>query len=256
MAPTAPMPAPHTETLKNPPLELVVCQIRHEPLGPSLDPKKVLALQATFGNGFSKLEPQMSAEINFGPMGIVPPNVTQTAGWKLSTPAGGWSVVLTPDSFAIESSKYTTWSEFRTLLSDLIDAVLTVFDPKIVQRVGVRYVDRMWRAGSQKPSDWNGLLSGAILGFAGIEETREAVLALQTHCEFSLGDYRAVMRSSLAPDTTPSKFSMVLDTDCFDERSQSFEADAVRSTIDDLHTLCLQLFQQVVTEQYLEEMRG
>ena len=135
-------------------------------------------------------------------------------------------------------------------------AIFTVFEPKITQRVGVRYIDRIWREGSRKPADWKGLLDGSVLGLAGVPALENSVIACQTYSELAVGDYRANVRGSLATDNIPTKFSMVLDTDCFDERSRLFELDAIQNTIDELHILNLQLFQQVITEQFFEELRG
>ena len=67
----------------------MVCQVRHEPLGTAFEARQVVALQTTFGNGFTKLESQTAAELNFGPVGVMPPGMTRTRVARMSTVEGG-----------------------------------------------------------------------------------------------------------------------------------------------------------------------
>lgn len=250
------LPTPETETLKHPPLELVVCQVRHEPLAEVADPRQALALQALLGRGFSKLEPQAGAQINFNAISGAAPSVSQSSGWRLLTVDGAWAITLSADSFAIECSQYTRWSEFKELLVALVDAVNATFEPKLVQRIGVRYLDRIWRIGSTVPAEWAGYLHAGVLGMANNPLLAPNVLVSQTFSEMAIGDYRINVRGSIASDNTPNKHSMVLDTDCFDERSALFVMDDVLNVVNDLHMLSLQIFQQVVTDQLYDELRG
>lgn len=250
------LPAPRTETMRHPPLELVVCQVRHEPLPGVADPRNALALQAMLGHGFSKLEPQAGAQINFNAVPGATPSVSPASGWRLLTVDGSWAITLSSDSFAIECSQYTSWSEFKALLDALVEAVLATFEPKLVQRIGVRYLDRIWRSGSTVPSEWTGYLNESVLGMVNNPVLAPHVLVSQTYSELAIGNYRMNVRGSIASDNTPSKYSMVLDTDCFDERSALFVASDVLGVVNDLHMLNLQVFQQVITDQLYEELRG
>lgn len=254
------LPEPRTDTLKRAPLELVVCQVRHEPLEDVSDARRMLALQTHLGNGFIKLEPQLSAELSLGSLpggDATPPALKQSmTGWRLTTPEGGWIVTVSRDSFAIESTQYTSWTEFRTLLGALVEATVATFNPQLINRIGVRYMDRIWREGSTIPVEWQKLLSPGVLGLANCERLSPYVAVAQTYNELAIGEYRANVRGSIASDNTPNKYSMVLDTDCFDERSVAFDTANLMDVVADLHVLSLQLFQEVVTPDLYAELLG
>lgn len=244
---------PKTDTLAHPPLELVVCQIRHEPKPEARTPATMLGIQAALGAQFERSEPVTGGEIMIG-SGQVMPQFTQTTGWRLTTADGGWIATITSDAFALECTRYTTWSDFREKLQRLTSAVSNSYRPELTQRVGVRSVDRIWRQDSTVPKEWEGFLDPGVLGLGVNPLLADAVQVAQTYYEMTFGDCKANLRGSVASDQTPNKHSFLLDIDCFDDRATGFHPDQLETRVDALHLLSLRLFQAVLTDELYDEM--
>lgn len=249
---------PNRDTLAHPPLELVVCQIRHEPIAGGVSPSHVLGVQSLLGFGFDKLSSAPPAGVTFAaaPSGEFQPHVTQSPSWQLTTSDGSWIATFNADSFALECTSYTTWTDFADRLQGVIDAVAGTYAPQVVQRVGVRTIDRIWRRGSTIPREWVGLLDPGVLGFAGNDVLKDSVQVTQTYQELAFGETRANVRGSIASDQTPSKYSFLLDIDCFDERARIFDKSSILELVKGLHFLGLKMFQSVLTDRLYEELRG
>ncbi|WP_126688351.1 TIGR04255 family protein [Nocardioides ferulae] len=246
--------APKSDTLKKAPLELVVCQVRHEAIGAGIDPGLVPTAQARLSPWVTRAEQLPSGQVAFPP-GVVFPGVMQPAGWRFLGDSG-WIVTLGADSFSVECTRYTTWTNFWALLEAVTTFVYEAYSPQLAQRVGLRFVDRFVRDASAYPQQWQGLLNPAVLGFGAHPVLDSATLVAQTSSELLVEGLRANVRGSVASDSTPNGYSFVLDTDCFDEQVRPFAVDAVLHTVDRLHDLNLRLFQSVVTDTYFSELRG
>jgi len=248
---------PNTDTLTHPPLELVVCQVRHEPRPDGVNPTTVLAMREALGFGFDKLEAVRPGVIlTTGPDGAMVPQAGQAEGWRLVTSDGAWIATFGPDSFALECTRYTTWSEFSLRLTKIAEVATASYHPQLVQRIGVRYVDRIWRADSTVPKEWVDLLDPGVLGFASHLQLGEFVRVTQTNQELVFGEYGANIRGSIASDQTPSKHSFLLDIDCFDERAAAYDEAPLLDVVERLHLLNLRLFQIVLADTLYRELRG
>lgn len=251
MISTRGMPNPKRETLTRPPLELVVAQVRHEPLPAVLDASRVLSLQEAIGDGFVKLEPANANEIALDERSV---SVQAKPAWRLSTADGHWVISLNPDSFTLEATRYTTWTEFKRRFYNLVDVIGADLQPKLMQRLGLRYIDRIVRPSSGKPAEWVGFVAPAFLGLAGDPTLGGTVSAFQSVHELRVGENVALVRGSCAPDTTPAGYSMLLDTDCGTDRAQAFSKSSIERSLDELHTLNLQIFQTALTEKLYSEL--
>ena len=249
------LPSPNSDTLLRAPLELVVCQVRHEPYGDSVQPEQALAFHNAVSDHFPRAEATTGHEFLIDPnTGI--PQVTRGGAWRFTSTDGHWVATVSPDSFALEAKSYTTWTDFHALLSEVVDAAIETSSPKLLQRVGVRCIDRIWREGSTLPSSWAGLLDPGVLGLATNPALASAVTLAQTYSEMVFQQYRAGVRGSLATDKNPSGYSMVLDTDCYDDTAKAFKKETIDEVVGDLHTLSLQLFQTVITDTLYCELHG
>lgn len=245
---------PKSDTLTKAPLELVVCQIRHEAVATGIDPSIVPLAQARLSPWTTRTEQVATSQVPFPP-GVMFPGIAPQAGWRFLGDSG-WIVTLAADSFSVECTRYTTWTDFWALLKEVTHFVHEAYSPQLAQRVGLRFVDRFARDASAYPQQWQGLLDPAVLGFGAHPVLGDATLVAQTSSELLVDELRANVRGSIASDSTPNGYSFVLDTDCFDEQVRTFAVDAVLDTVDRLHDLNLRLFQSVVTDTYFSELRG
>jgi len=251
---TIELPAPKTDTLTNAPLELVVWQVRHERLTDA-SPARALAVRDLLADPYPNISQGDVAELVIGPLPMVASQ--GSSGWQLKSADNLWTVVLIQDFLALESSGYTTWTEFFRRAKDLLGAVTQVSKPALVQRVGLRYVDRIKTMKAARPKEWEGLLETQVLGMASHGQLGPAVSTAQTVSLIELGQAQVILRSSCASDAnSPNGYSMVLDTDCFDATAEAFDAERIETVTNELHTIGLQVFQSVLTPSFFEELRG
>lgn len=245
-----------SSTLSKAPLELVVCQVRHEPLPVMTDAGAALEIQRALPSNFTRLEPQSGGPISIGvPGGGFGQPSPGPSHWRIVNADSTLIVSLAPDSFSLECGQYTTWTDFHSILDVLIAAVSRVATPRVTQRVGVRYIDRIHRSQSKFPPTWANYLDSSFLGLANNPEIAEAVRVSQVYNELVFDDARANIRGSIATDETPNGYSFLLDVDCFDERSTEFSSKSTSEVASALHRLNLKLFQMVLTEDLMKEMR-
>lgn len=255
-SPRVELPSPDTTTLANAPLELVVCQLRHERAVPGPHAAFALAIQSRLSDSYPNIGQAGIAEIV---VDAAKREVTggDQSGWHLKSDDGNWTVVLMPEFFALECVGYTRWSEFSRRMRDLVAAVAGERPPALMQRIGLRYVDRLSRPASRVPREWRGFIDDSLLGLGASDRVGPAVIVAQTVNQVRVDGVDAVLRSSCAPDNgVKSGYSTVLDTDAYDDRGRAFELGDVESTLDNLHQVSLQLFQLVVSEDFRSELHG
>jgi uncharacterized protein (TIGR04255 family) len=128
------LPEPFTQKLARSPLKLVVCQVRHDHNVAAADPKRALKIHEALSEEYSLLDQQSSQELaisaGFGGLQALPVQPT-AQGWRLRTPDAAWTVLLMPDFFALETTAYEDWKDFRGRIGRLIDAVVVSTDPSV-----------------------------------------------------------------------------------------------------------------------------
>jgi len=234
-----------------------VCQVRHE-LHPDIaGPSTVLTVKQLLPALFTRIEQVQMADIVLG-FGANPmPPGSPASGWKLSSDDERWTLQLMPDSYTLECTGYTSWTEFRTIFLEVTAALQQHFDLKIVNRLGLRYFDRIKRDGTAVPKDWRGLFDPGLLGVSGDEDFVAAQTVAQTNQEFVFNGVNVHLRTSCATDNTASSgYSMVLDTDCFDARAFGFAVDAIEGGVSELHAHSIRVFETVVTKALMDEFGG
>lgn len=250
------LPTPDTQTLSHAPLELVVCQMRHERSVPGPQAGFALSVQSRLSDAYPNISQGAMAELIVDPAKREVSAGDQT-GWHLKSEDGYWTVVLMPEFIALECVGYTRWSEFSRRMRDLLNAVAAEKSPALMQRIGLRYVDRLTREDTRLPGEWRGLLDDALLSLGASESVGDAVVVAQTVNQLQVNGVDVVLRSSCAPDNgTKAGFSTVLDTDAYDDHGRAFAVEDVEEALERLHLVSLQLFQLVVTEKFRAEMRG
>lgn len=251
--PLSDLPEPSSTTLKHAPLEQVIWQVRHEATSRAGDVSAMLRVRDLLKDRYSGIEQVATSEILIGVNTTRQP-VASKSGWRLKDATGTWTLLLLPDSFSIECTGYTRWTEFSRRTEDVLEAVANVFSPALMQRVGLRYVDRLVRAGANSPTLWNPLVNPSVMGLANDDSIGTDVKSVQTLHLFDFGEAAATLRTSCAPDSVAAGFSMLIDTDCYDEKAREFNVGNILATTHFLHGVNLRLFQKTVAPAYLRDL--
>jgi uncharacterized protein (TIGR04255 family) len=255
------LPEPDKSRLSRSPLELVVCQVRHERRLVVGEGATALAIHEALGGSdglYPNLDEIAGSEVNVV-MGVGAPNMseTKTSGWRFASDDGKWAITLMPDHFALETSAYTTWEEdFGPRLDDLIDAVAEHVQPTFERRIGLRYIDRITELGLPDLASWEPYLRPEVLGLVLHPDLGVGVRHSQQHLVLEVEDgVAAGLRHGSVVDEARGVVDYQLDYDIFRQGGTRFDAATVKAAAAQFNHYGLQLFQATVTSRLLDELR-
>jgi uncharacterized protein (TIGR04255 family) len=134
-------PPPPEVPFKNAPLVRVIAQVRFPPILSIEKQEFVGSFQEAIRDKYPILQPVRNQSFIFDPQGNVQ-TLTQIA-WQFIDLTGSWKVSLSPDFVALETTAYSSRSDFLERLEIVVTALNEHFNPNIIERFGLRYVDRL-----------------------------------------------------------------------------------------------------------------
>lgn len=184
--------APRTERLERSPLELVVCQVRHERNLAVADAKRALAVHAGLEELYPSIDEAANMALNIlgGPAGVSTAADPQR-GWNVHSTDGNWTVVLMPEFFALETRGYVDWDDFAARLTTLVGLVDEVLEPSLEQRLGLRLIDRITDPRILTPTAWKGWIDDHLLGPVLHEAFGPAIKSIQQVVQLDGGGTRS-----------------------------------------------------------------
>ncbi|MDA8332221.1 MAG: TIGR04255 family protein [Candidatus Dormibacteraeota bacterium] len=252
--------APRPEPLQHSPLELVVCQVRHERNLVVADAKRALAVHAHLAEKYPTVEEASGVAINIlgGPAGVSTA-ADQQRGWNFRSTDRNWTVVLMPEFVSLETRAYTDWDDFSERLSELVGLVERELQPSLEQRLGLRFIDRITDPKMSTPSEWGGWIDERLLGPILHDAFGPAIKSIQQVVQLDGGDgMEVVLRHGclLEGPAAGQAWPYLLDYDCSLSRARAFSAGAVRQGVEGLHELALSAFQAALTPRLYEHLLG
>lgn len=255
------LPEPDTTRLGRSPLELVVCQVRHERrlvVGEGATASAVHEALGGASGRYPSLDEVTGAEVNVM-MGLGAPNVreTKTSGWRFASEDGAWVVTLMPDNFSLETTAYTTWADdFAPRLGELIDAVAAHVEPTFEQRIGLRYVDRIDELGLTDLGAWQPYLRPEVLGLVLHPQLGPGVRNYQQQLVIELTEgVMAGLRHGPVVEQGREAVDYQLDYDLFRQGGRPFDVEAIKTAAAQFNIYALQLFQATIGDELLEKLR-
>jgi uncharacterized protein (TIGR04255 family) len=254
------LPEPSTERLARSPLELVVCQVRHERNLAVADAKRALAVHGGLGGKYPGIDEATGVALNItgGPAGVSTAT-DQQHGWNVRSTDGAWTVVLMPDFFALETRAYTDWDDFSARLDELVRLVEQALEPSLEQRLGLRFIDRITDPRIASPKEWEGWIDDHLLGPVLHGAFGPAIKSIQQVLQLDGGDDMEVLLRHgclLEGAADDQAWHYLLDHDCSRSRGREFSPDAIREGVEHLHLLALRVFQAAVTPKLFDHLRG
>ena len=132
---------PEEVPLKDAPLIRVIAQVRFPPIL-SIEKKDFVgSFQEAIREKYPILQPEQTQTLVFGPPGVVQPTFQLT--WRFIDIADSWRVSLAPNFMALETTAYSSRRDFLERLEHLLIAFDKSFNPQIIERFGLRYIDRL-----------------------------------------------------------------------------------------------------------------
>jgi uncharacterized protein (TIGR04255 family) len=252
-------PPPAEVPLTNAPLVRVIAQLRFPEIlsveqGDFVAPFQE-AIRATYG----VLRKEQTLGFVMGPSGPLP-GKPQLA-WRFTDTDGNWRVSLTPEFLALETTKYTSRSDFLRRLQLVVAAVVEHIAPSQIDRLGVRYIDRITGA---DVDDLNKLVRPEVCGISGTNAAGHAVHSL-SESVFTLPEAGVTARwGRIPPGATVDpaavepvdEKSWILDLDMYSSRPMPFVVKDVLAKAESYSERIYAIFRWAVTKDFLVRFGG
>ncbi|MDT9699282.1 TIGR04255 family protein [Streptomyces sp. P17] len=260
--PLAGLPSAGRTLLRTAPVELAIAEIRFASVGESVSIEQALAIKELMeqqGISYPSMEPAQKNEltVEFGPSGASPQVQVRSKGWQFSQGEGQTLATILPDSLVVQTSQYERWSvSLQPALHALLRGAETHLKPQLLQRLGVRYVNRLIDPNATSALAWRGRISDSFLGPVLDPVLGEKVVAAQQQLELSLGDAQgALLRHGAFRDAAAQNaVSYLMDIDVFDASMQRFSSADVMEKAKRLNRTALSLLKQAIEPTYWEEL--
>ena len=240
------------------PLVHVVAQVVF-PLQLELRTEAGLARFATaLKDTYPVLHPEQPLGLALGTDNQVSQPVLNDVIWRLQDREKKWRVSVSPTFVALDTSSYISRTDFLERLKFVLDSLSSVVDPILVERIGIRYIDRI-----DDPALFgriSELVRPELLGGLSVPTTDEVQLE-QTISQsvFSLNDHKLLVRwAMLPPNVTPDPLvgqvdrqSWVLDVDSVSQVQSRFETEQIISRISEFAAEIYKFFRWAVTSELL-----
>ncbi len=247
-------PTPAEVPLAAAPLIRVIAQVRF-PLVTAIEQLEFIApFQEAIRATYPILRQEQTQQLVLG--GSMAPAMRPSTAWRFSSEDAHWRVSLTSDFLALETTRYTSRNDFLGRFEVVVAALVAQVDPKLIDRVGVRFIDRISgddldRIGKFIRPEVRGLSGGPAATWVShsITETvfsRDEVQALVRWGQ--LPPRVTVDPAAIEPSESPS---WILDLDMFSLKPAPFSVERVvtdtRHYMERLYTF----FRWVVTDDFL-----
>ena len=251
--------SPDEVRLTRPPLVKVLSQITF-PVITSIEKKEFISpFQEALRHGYPTLLQDNGIEISFGPQGG---GFAHKKIWRMLDKSGKWRVSLGENFLSLETTEYPGRSEFLKAFSSILEKLLTAFQPDMLERIGLRYINRI---PFENRTHLATLVKPEVLGLVR-EEPQPHLQSSLTDTHFALPDgfglhgKWGLLSSGQTYDPTvlpPSgQESWILDLDAYVEEKLDFHVQEIGQRLNRLAEFDYRLFRYAVTDTLLEECGG
>lgn len=257
-------PPPTEVPLASPPLVRVIAQVRF-PIIASIEKREFIGpFQEAIRKDYPVLRPEQSRSVVVGPEGVT--DARATTAWRFLDLSSDWRVTLAPDFLALETSHYTNRSDFLSRFKQILEALKTHIDPRVIDRLGVRYIDRIEEPHlSDLPTlirpEVSGILATSLSEYVRhalsenvfVLPSGEGLVTARWGLVPSMG---TVDPAAIEPIETPS---WLLDLDAFQSfqaSTRTLDVEALTAQAQGFAERIYSIFRWVVTDEFLRRYGG
>ena len=245
---------PAEVSLPRAPLVRVIAQVIFHPILAIRDPAAVAPFQERIRAQYPALQPETVQRIEIALNSTA--KVEQETIWRFSDAAQHWRVSLAPNFLTLETPRYTSRKDFLGRLSTIIAALQETIDPKLTQRIGLRYISRV------QDDALPNLAQFIKPGFLGALDTSFGQVAQHLLTESLLMTDEGMLTArwgklpphattdphAIEPIATPS---WIHDLDLFTDKSHTFGAAELAPVFESFAERLYSVFRAMVTDDYL-----
>lgn len=135
--------------LKTNPLVVVVCQVSFESVLAINDQSELSKFQKMISDKYPVFKSELADVHTFDILKKTLTSNPQTIS-KFLDKEENWRVTLSKEAISLEAFSYISRSDFKDRFQAILLAFEKVFQPKLINRIGVRYVNRLTEAALKK----------------------------------------------------------------------------------------------------------
>jgi len=248
--------------LKDPPLEVALCQLRFPVIASILDPVRLAPFQERLRHIYATMHQEKNVMLGITPQGPI----MNEGGplWRLRDAEDVWNIAIAPDFLAIESSRYESRDDFMQRWREVLDAFEAVFEPTLYERLGIRYINRL-RSDVIAPEEWPDLIKNEVYGALAISLPEEGqIVTCLSQAQLTLAGTQVQARWGLIPPNLPvlpniaplPTSGWILDIDVYSEGTRSFTAEQVEAETRSHSGHAYNFFRWAVKDEYLKRFGG
>lgn len=244
------------------PLAMVVCQLRWPELSRFREESAMRAVVAQLDEALKPypiIEEGREAVLQMSAAGVNQVDGGSVFQWR--TPDRAWTVTLTKRALTLTcTGGYQEFSELLSKLQPLVEAVLPTMGVPVLERVGVRYVNRISKPEvldslHQMLARHNGLPQK--VGHAQLRQQVEQALYAVDDIALQVRAGNLDPNAVLDPAVEPIGVrAWILDLDAFREGNTSAEPAAVLSLCGKLSDACYDYFKHVASDKLIAAYGG
>lgn len=255
--------APREVYLPNAPLIRVVMRINF-PIVVSIGKSEFIApFQEALRNVYPVLRPEQAIGFVISSTPGTPPTQQTETTWRFSQPDNVWRVALSSSFLAIETTAYKSKADFLDRAKLVVDALGEHISPQVVDRIGLRFIDRVLGAPLTNLAEY---VHREVVGILNSEVVPNVQHAM-SECVFNLPEEKAQLLArwgKLPPNATVdpaalepiSEPSWILDLDMFSRGSNRFTPDYVLDQLGTYADRIYAFFRWAVTDEFLKLYGG
>lgn len=245
--------------LSKAPLERVIAQVRF-PLIAVVEKREFIAsFQESIRAKYPVLRHEQAPRIFVGAPNMNP--VQGLSAWRFMDVEGHWRVSLTGEFLALETTTYKSRADFLERLRDVVESLDQHVGPKVVDRLGIRYIDRIRGAELDQIAK---LVRSEVLGISGTAAAKHIIHSV-SETKFKVGEAELVARWGRLPaGATPDpsaieaapEASWILDLDMYTAKSGQFSIEGVLKSAAQFAERIYTVFRWAVTKDFLQAYGG
>lgn len=204
------------------PLDQVVCQFRFHPIL-RIESEIPVKFQEAIREDFPILNDAINIQQKEISNSIIPKEIIEKfnkidRSYEFSSIDKKWVVTLNRTSLSLICNDYKRWEDFYKMFKKPLDALMEIYSPKQIVRVGLRYVNVIRRSQLELVDcNWNDLLKPAILGLLGENSFSKNIDNFSIVNELQLNDDcdKVTIRTKFVKHITEDEYCIMIDNDFF-----------------------------------------
>jgi uncharacterized protein (TIGR04255 family) len=247
--------------LPNAPLVRVIAQARF-PIIASIEKREFIAsFQEALRATYPVLRLERTEAFVIGPAGVALGQSPKI--WRFTDIDGKWRVSLAPDFIALETTAYSSRSDFLDRLHVALSALNAYIGPKLLDRLGLRYIDRIIGEAIDNitelvRSEMIGVLATPMAAYAqhALSESLLTIPGTSAQLLARWGKIPPHMTIDPAAIEPVEQSSWLLDLDMFSIEPQLFDPTALVDEARIYAERIYALFRWAVTDKFLRQYGG